>query len=73
MAYDCVHPNRPMYAKGKCNYCYHKFSRNSPATECPHTEKFAYCRNRCMACYQQWKNNRFLERQAAIKLEKSKE
>ena len=58
LAYDCIHTDRKMYAKGKCNYCYHKFSRNKPATDCPHPERNAYCRNKCMACYQQWKNQR---------------
>lgn len=50
-AFGCKHANRELYAKGKCDYCYHKALRTKKSTECPHNNKKAFCRKMCDACY----------------------
>ena len=32
----CAHVDRPYYAKGMCNHCYHAYGRTSLASNCPH-------------------------------------
>ena len=34
-----------------CNHCYHKYGRNSNATECPHPDRLMYAKGKCQNCY----------------------
>ena len=48
----CQHVNLPLYALGMCNHCYHKYGRNSLATECAHAGlRLNYAKGKCQSCY----------------------
>lgn len=47
----CPHKHQKHYAKGMCNHCYHKYGRNSYATECAHTDRLVYAKGKCQNCY----------------------
>jgi hypothetical protein len=34
-----------------CNHCYHKYGRNSNATDCPHPDRLVYAKGKCQNCY----------------------
>ena len=34
-----------------CNHCYHKYGRNSCASECVHTDRLVYAKGKCQNCY----------------------
>lgn len=45
----CGHPERKHYAKGLCNYCYHKFGRTGKPKYCEHD--VVYAKGLCQKCY----------------------
>ena len=48
----CPHFNLPLYAKGMCNHCYHKYGRSLMATDCAHANvRPIYARGKCQSCY----------------------
>ena len=48
---NCHHKDRKHYAKGMCNYCYHKYGRSNKASACLHTDKVVYAKGLCHLCY----------------------
>ena len=34
-----------------CNHCYHKYGRNSNATNCIHLDRLVYAKGKCQNCY----------------------
>ena len=49
----CPHVDKPYYAKGMCNRCYHLFGRPN-ISQCVHAEpRMNFAKNLCYECYQQ--------------------
>ena len=66
---NCIHKNKAHYAKGMCNYCYHKYGRSKKASACPHTDKGVYAKGQCHLCY----HYKLQKKAQALKKQKERE
>lgn len=49
--FACPHTDRPFYAKGYCQACYHSHGRTKLANNCEHTDKPNHALGLCKNCY----------------------
>ena len=47
----CPHTDLKHFAKGMCNYCYHRYGRDKFADRCEHTDRKDYAKGKCQNCY----------------------
>lgn len=52
MEIHCPHKDKPHYAKGMCNNCYHSRGRSKLSWKCSHKTKAHYAKGLCQSCYQ---------------------
>lgn len=49
--YACPHTDKPFYAKGFCQACYHSHGRTKLANNCDHRDKPNHALGLCKNCY----------------------
>ena len=47
----CSHVDKPYYAKGLCQFCYHRKGRQKLAKKCVHSDCTSYAFGMCKRCY----------------------
>jgi hypothetical protein len=47
----CEHTDKPFYAKGFCQACYHAYGRTKLANKCEHTDRPNHALGLCKNCY----------------------